>query len=110
MARDWKKEHEERRQEEIEAGKKAVAIYGKLEKVDTETRKLRAAFPTLSVDAVLNKPYDYVTVRARPQFLAPMTSMGVLTENYSSKEEMIFEDPIDGYPTDHLVAQLALIS
>jgi hypothetical protein len=101
---------EQRTQDEIEAGKRAVALYGKLEKVDTETKKLSDAFPRLTIAAVLNKPYDHVTVRARPQFLAPIESLGVLSENYSSESEVTFIDPIDDYPTNHLVARLALIS
>lgn len=112
--RDWKAEHEARRQAEMEAGARYVALYGKLEKVNNTTEKLREAFPRLSIAAVLNKPYTHVTVRAQQQFLAPIDSIGVLNENYSSISETHFEahfeDPIDDYPTDFLVAQLALIS
>lgn len=108
--RDWKKEVAERTAAELEAGRKATLLYGKLEKVDKETAKLNAAFPRLVIAAVINKPYDHVTVRARPQFLAPLESKGVLGYNYSSKDEAEFQDPIDDYPSDYLVAKLALIS
>lgn len=110
---NYNEEREARRQAEIEAGRRVVALYGKIEKVDKQTKKLNDAFPSLIIAAVLNKPYTHVTIRARPQILAPMQSLGVLNENYSSSDphfEAHFEDPIDGYPTDHLVAQLALIS
>lgn len=107
---NYNEEREARRQAEMEAGRRAVALYGKIEKVDKQTKKLNEAFPSLIIAAVLNKPYTHVTVRAQPQILAPMQSLGVLNENYSSADEAHFEDPIDDYPTDHLVAQLALIS
>lgn len=110
MTRDYKKEAEERRQAEIDLGAKRVALYGKLEKVDKQTEKLRTAFPTLTIASVLNKPYTHVTVRARPQFMAPLQSAGVLINEFYSSNEIEFEDPLDDYPTDYLVTQLALIS
>ena len=82
----------------------------KIEKVDKQTKKLNEAFPRLTIAAVLNKPYTHVTVRARPQFLAPLQSAGVLMNEFYSSSEIEFLDPIDDYPTDHLVARLALIS
>lgn len=98
-------------QAEIEAGRRAVALYGKIEKVDKQTKILNEAFPRLTIAAVLNKPYTHVTVRARAQFLAPIASTAVLTsDEYASYNEVTFEDPLDDYPTDYLVTQLALIS
>lgn len=108
--RDFKQEAAERRQAELDAGARAVALFGKFEKIDKETIKLREAFPTLTIATVLNKPYTHVTVRARSQILAPINSLGVLSENYSSTNETEFEDPIEGFPSDYLVTQLALIS
>lgn len=108
----WKEDSQQRTLDEIEAGKKLVLLYGKLDKVQKETNKLQAAFPRLVIAAVINTPYDHVTIRARPQFIAPLENKGVLSDNYSTKDEdeAEFQDPIDSYPSDYLVAQLALIS
>lgn len=106
----WKEDRAQRTLDEIEAGKKLTMLYGKLEKVQKETNKLQVAFPRLVIAAVINTPYDHVTIRVRPQFIAPLESKGVLSDNYSTKDEAEFQDPIDSYPSDYLVAQLALIS
>lgn len=93
---------------EMEAGRRAVALYEKLEKIELGTKKLKEAFPTLLLSTVMNKPYTHVTMSIRRVKFAPMSSRFVF-DGYS-KDEIILEDPIDGYPSDYLVTQLALVS
>ena len=84
---------EERTKLEMEAGRRQVALYGMLEKVDAGTAKLRYAFPALKIDTVINQPYTHVTIRAG-----------------TKHQNIMFEDLLDDYPSDHLVAKLALIA
>jgi hypothetical protein len=110
MARDYKKEAEEKRQAEMEAGRKAVVLFSKLEKLNAGTKRLQAIFPSLLIDTVINKPYDHVTMRVRRRFIAPLESPAVLTDAWFEPDEIELTDPIDGYPTDFLVTKLALIA
>lgn len=109
--RDWKKEYEERRQAEIEVGMRRVKLYGLLENCDRGTQALRAAFPTLTIDVVMNKPYTHVTIRVQPAVkLAPLDSPAVLTDEELLDREVYFDEPIEDYPSDHLTTKLALIA
>lgn len=92
----------------MEAGRKAVALYTKLERVNEGTKELQRAFPRLLIDTVLNQPYTHVTMRVRNK---PPSPWDMTAEEHDYGITWLdFEDPIDSYPTDHLVAQLALIA
>lgn len=95
---DRAKERIQQRLAEMEAGRKAVILWGKFEKIEATTTKLNDAFPRVHIGAVLNKPYTHVTIRAS------------IKQNEEYFKEIEFIDPIDEYPSEHLIAQLALIS
>lgn len=104
-----RKNPSQRTLDEMEAGRKATLLYGKLAKVEEETKKIKLAFPSLLIGTVLNRPYTHVTLRARQNKIAPLDSFAVLVDEFVAQEIEI-TDPIDGYPSDHLIAQLALIA
>ena len=87
-------------------------LYHKLAIIEEKTKMLKQAFPKLLINTVLNKPYTHVTIRAcQMPNLAPLESLAVLdTGDLSYPPEIEFEEPVEEYPTNHLVAQLALIA
>jgi hypothetical protein len=95
------------RAEEIQAGR----IYHLLAKTDGGTKMLKDAFPNLDIATVVNSPYTHVTIRVQPKVrLAPLDSPAVLENEEVEDDVIIFEDPLEGYPSNHLVAKLALIA
>ena len=107
----WREAREAQRQTEIEAGKAAQRRWAMFEAIDKGEKVLKGAFPTLLIGTLINKPFSHVTIRAerRPK-LAPLESRGVLEGEFYLMEPVEFTDPIEGFPSDHLVAQLALIA
>jgi hypothetical protein len=85
-------------------------LFERISRVNLETGKLQAAFPKINIWCVLNAPYTHVSIRVTKRFLAPITDWAVLSEDYSSEMEITFSELEDDFPSDHLVAQLALIS
>ena len=103
--------NEVKRQAEMEAGALAVKRYAMFEAVEKGTLTLRTSFPRLLIGTVINKPYTHVTVRAEAKVnLAPLGDMAVLKDELVKPNIIELEDPIETFPSDHLVAQLALIA
>jgi len=109
-------ERDAKREAEYEAGRRLAAKYALLDKIQKSQDKLKQAFPTLLIGTVINKPYTMVTVRAtRKPNLSPLFSTVLLTDEEmrrmtSVDQEIDLEDPVEEFPSDHLIAQLALIA
>lgn len=109
----------ERTKLEMEAGRKAVLLYDKLQKIEDSENLLKNAFPSLVIGATIKPPYTHVTLRARgvdDVTWSELDGDGKVyvsnLEKYGDKwqEELEFTEPIWEFPSDHLVAQLALIA
>lgn len=89
------KEPSERTKLEMEAGRKAVALYGILEKLKDSVDRIERNMPTLELHTVINAPYDIVSL---------------IVDHKITKQRIILQEPIKGFPSDMLVTKLALIS
>lgn len=95
----------------MRVGAAVVKKFELLDKVNKGADELRIAFPSLVIGTVINSPYTHVTLRAESKVnLASIDSMAVLENSLDELKQIELEDLIEEFPSDHLVAQLALIA
>lgn len=85
----------ERTQLEMEEGRKVVALFAKLQGVDDGVKLVHANLPNLWLNTLVNKPY---------------TEVSVTVQHLKTKKILHFIVPVEGFPSDHFIAQLALIA
>jgi hypothetical protein len=80
---------------EMEVGMRRQKLYETMEKLDEECIKLRAQFPKLNIDQIVKNPYSHVTLTVQSR---------------ATNQAYEIVDPIEGFPSDYCVAQIALLS
>lgn len=85
----------ERTRLEIEVGRKRQKLWAMMEYLDKAHAGLKERFPSVRIDQIIKAPYDHVTLTVQSK--ATGQSFEIVT-------------PVEGFPSDHCIAQLMLLS